>query len=204
MHDRSKLFGPDLAQFPIDRYAATGVNRFSGVFIVGNELIVRVFDLERASPAALPLAIEQDLLALVEGIHQVSLVPPERSYLAGLVHSRELENPELSAFYWIASGDPDLDSNSREHPMLELVDTNQVGPVFVPHREIKEEVFDGNFAGVSSADSGGHSLGELLGGFTGYSRNVVKVKLVKRRGGFEQMNSSGSVRSGSCRAISSR
>jgi len=83
--------------------------------------------------------------------------------------------------------------------MFELVDANQGGPVFVPHREIKEEVFDGNLAGVSSAASGGYSLSELLGGFAGYSWDVMKMKLIKRRGGFEQMNSSGSVHSGGCR-----
>src|SRR5262249_42944495 len=124
------------------------MNRLPAVFVVGNEFIVRGFDLKRASASTLPLAIQQELLSLAEGVHQVSLVPPERSYLAGFVDSREFKDPELSALYRVAAGHSDLDRNCRKHPMLELVHTNQVGPVLVAHWEIKEEIFDGNFAGV--------------------------------------------------------
>jgi hypothetical protein len=73
--------------------------------------------------------------------------------------------------------------------MLELIDANQVGPVFVAHREVEQEIFNGDFASVGHPYSSGDSLGDLLGGLAGYSRNVVKVKLVKRGGGFEQINS---------------
>src|SRR5215216_139679 len=100
------------------------MNRVCGIIIVGDEFIVGIFDFKEASAAPLPLAVEQDALALGERVLKISLVPPVCAYLARLVRAGKFKDSQPPALDRVSPRHSHLDFDGRIHVVLKVADAS--------------------------------------------------------------------------------
>src|SRR5262249_50959778 len=125
------------------------------------------------------LAIEQDVLALGERLLEVGLVPPVRPNLAGSIDCREFKDPKLAAFDGIGSGYSNFPFDRRERSVFKIPNLGEIRAVFVSHRQIIQQVLNGDHLVVGYARRSGQALSKLLSGFNRDPWNLVKMKAVK-------------------------
>jgi hypothetical protein len=152
---RSRREGPQLS---IDGHAPPGVDRRGELVLFGENFEIGILDFEASSERVVsPLPIEDHARARRKGLLQPRAIPPKGADPSGWVARRELEDLQLPPFHGIAARNPHDDFKGGPHVLAQFRDARQVRAVFVPQRQIQEEILHGDLLKVGDVEGLGQS-----------------------------------------------